>query len=195
MSYPIRPLGTIAAWIALCGAAIYWGTAEPPPESGPAAIVPEFYDLAERDYPASFTRHFGEPGWDSYLDAIEIGGRVYREEGCYHCHTQYVREGTRDVDRWGSAHDPSEYDAPWHAVPMLGARRVGPDLGRESNRRSNDWHAAHLYAPPIVSPGSVMPAFPWLFEEVSGRVLPTRDGLALIVYLQSLGSSADEDHR
>jgi len=37
----------------------------------------------------------------------------------------------------------------------------------------------------------VMPRYPWLFEPVVGNVLPTppnRDGLALIAYVQWLGT-------
>lgn len=158
-------------------------------------VVPEFYDLAERDYPIEFEATLGSPRHDSPKGALRLGQVVYAREGCYECHTQQVRAGTYDVRRWGAPHRAREYDEPWHSTPMVGARRVGPDLGREANRRSNDWHAAHLYMPGVIVPGSIMPAFPWLFEERNGRVVPNREGLAIIVYLQSLGSDIDEDNR
>lgn len=161
----------------------------------PRTIVPEFYDLAERDYPGAFERHFGVPDPESYAEALEVGRAVYAREGCFHCHTQYVRAGSIDVERWGAATSLVDlYDAT-NGPPFVGARRVGPDLGREANRRSNDWHAAHLYGPRTIASDSIMPRFPWLFETVDGRVVPDKEGLALIVYLQSLGARVGEDRR
>jgi len=58
-----------------------------------------------------------------------------------------------------------------------------------------DWHLAHLYNPRTVTPQSLMPPFPWLFEEraaepsetvVHGRFVANRDGLDLIEYLLSM---------
>ena len=66
--------------------------------------------------------------------------------------------------------------------------RVGPDLGLEGHRRSDDWHAAHLYAPDVLVPGTRMPASRHLF--LPGSALPPRldeDGRALVAWLQGLG--------
>jgi len=152
---------------------------------GGHGVPAEFYHLAERDYPEAFRRAWGEPSWESFVAARERGRALYAAEGCHGCHTQYVRPGTRDVDRWGSPASPSA--GPPIRTAVVGSRRVGPDLAHEAHRRSNDWHAAHLYAPRVVSPTSIMPAYPWLFDASGGRIAPNRDGLALIVYLQSLG--------
>jgi mono/diheme cytochrome c family protein len=73
-------------------------------------------------------------------------------------------------------------------LPQPSDSRVGPDLGLEGHRRSDDWHAAHLYAPDVLVPGSRMPASRHLF--VPGGSLPPRlndDGRALVAWLQGLG--------
>ena len=69
---------------------------------------------------------------------------------------------------------------------MFGTRRVGPDLSREGGRRSNDWHAVHFFQPPLVSASSPMPNYPWFFDGAPDK--PNRRGLALITYVQWLGS-------
>ena len=53
-------------------------------------------------------------------------------------------------------------------------------------RRSNDWHAVHFFKPTLVSTDSPMPEYPWLFEGSPDK--PNRRGLAVIAYVQWLGS-------
>lgn len=72
---------------------------------------------------------------------------------------------------------------------MFGTRRVGPDLTREGGRRSSDWHAVHFYRPTDLSEGSPMPEYPWFFDGSPDK--PTKRGLALITYVQWLGSWLD----
>ena len=48
---------------------------------------------------------------------------------------------------------------------LWGTRRVGPDLTHEGGRRSNDWHVAHFWDPKSTSPGSIMPAYTWFFDD------------------------------
>ena len=69
---------------------------------------------------------------------------------------------------------------------MFGTRRVGPDLSREGGRRSSDWHAVHFFEPEALSSKSPMPRYPWLFDGSPDQ--PTERGLALITYIQWLGS-------
>jgi cbb3-type cytochrome oxidase cytochrome c subunit len=73
---------------------------------------------------------------------------------------------------------------------LFGTRRVGPDLIRQAGVHSNDWHAAHLYAPRSIAPYSVMPSYPWFFDDDKR---PNERGLALITYLQWLGSWAEDE--
>jgi hypothetical protein len=161
----------------------------------PKAAPLEFYDLMERNFPAAYARHFDAPTTEgmraTYEAMVSLGREVYVREGCFHCHTQAVRAGTADVERWGEPTRIGREDIRTAGMALTGTRRVGPDLAREGQRRSNDWHAAHLLRPRAMFPGSIMPGYPWLFEEVEGRRQPNRDGLALIVYLQTLGNEAD----
>ena len=69
---------------------------------------------------------------------------------------------------------------------LFGTRRVGPDLIREAGRHGNDWHAAHFYNPSLVVPTSVMPRYSWFFDDER----PNKRGLAMIAYVQWLGSWA-----
>ncbi|HEY2685963.1 MAG TPA: cbb3-type cytochrome c oxidase subunit II [Steroidobacteraceae bacterium] len=90
-----------------------------------------------------------------------LGRKVYIREGCWYCHSQFVRPVNRDTDKWGPVSQAGEfiYDVP----QMFGTRRIGPDLSREGNRRSDEWHYAHHWDPRSVEPESMMPAYSWLF--------------------------------
>lgn len=120
------------------------------------------------------------------------GRIIYRREGCWYCHSQYVRPVSREIDRWGPISEAGEYagDQPH----TLGTRRIGPDLTREGGLRGDDWHIAHFYSPRSVVPGSIMPRYSWLIDDEAlskgktGRELLTRDGSALLDYMQSLGT-------
>jgi cytochrome c oxidase cbb3-type subunit I/II len=91
------------------------------------------------------------------------GRRIYIREGCWYCHSQYIRPVNRDTDKWGPVSQAGEvaYDVP----QMFGTRRIGPELSREGNRRSDEWHYAHHWNPRAVEPESIMPAFKWLFAQ------------------------------
>jgi mono/diheme cytochrome c family protein len=68
---------------------------------------------------------------------------------------------------------------------LWGTRRIGPDLSRASGTRPADWQFAHLYSPRSIVPGSVMPAYPGLFDGAPDR--PRQDARDLLAYLESLG--------
>lgn len=158
-----------------------------------AEVAPEvqesFKDLAER-WPTAFRNAFGEPTLDAYHAALRRGHEVYVGEGCWHCHSQFVRPVSNEGLRYGPVSIAEEYQNEMQQPVLFGTRRVGPDLTREGGKRTNDWHAAHFFDPRSVVPVSVMPRYPWLFEPVVGNVLPTppnKDGLALMAYVQWLG--------
>ena len=92
----------------------------------------------------------------------DLGRRVYIREGCWYCHSQFVRPVNRDTDKWGPVSQAGEftYDVP----QMFGTRRIGPDLSREGNRRSDEWHYAHHWDPRATEPESMMPSYSWLFR-------------------------------
>lgn len=111
-------------------------------------------------------REASEAAWRAaYEKALRDGRDAYVSEGCWHCHSQYVRPVSNEDQRWGPV---SVWEQDNNALqrPMLwGTRRVGPDLTYEGKLRSNDWHAAHFWNPAEVSPGSVMPRYPWFFRD------------------------------
>jgi len=121
---------------------------------------------------------------------LEARGRqVYIREGCWYCHSQYVRPVTGEDRRWGPVSQEGEYA---YDVPhMFGTRRIGPDLTREGGRVHDDWHYAHHFDPRMVVPDSIMPRFPWLYKGVDakGKPIPTDDAIALVAYIQKLGTN------
>ncbi|TDR52483.1 MULTISPECIES: cytochrome-c oxidase, cbb3-type subunit II [Halomonas] len=126
-------------------------------------VVISFGGLAEV-VPLFFQKQTTEPveGLEP-LSALELEGRdIYRREGCVGCHSQMVRPFRAETERYGhySVAGESVYDHNF----LWGSKRTGPDLARVGGRYSDDWHRAHLYNPRDVVPESVMPAYPWLFE-------------------------------
>jgi len=157
----------------------------------------QFEDLAQR-YPESFRKHVGEPpagdeagAWfdDKCADALRVGHDVYVGEGCWHCHSQFVRPVSNEDRRFGPVSESWEYQNELQRPVLFGTRRVGPDLCREGGRHSNDWHAAHFFKPSDLSPTSPMPEYPWLFDGDADH--PNDRGLALLTYVQWLGSWLD----
>jgi cytochrome c oxidase cbb3-type subunit I/II len=99
---------------------------------------------------------------------LELHGRdIYIREGCVSCHSQMVRPFRSEVQRY----DPKDgqysksgeyvYDHPF----LWGSKRTGPDLQRLGGKYADSWHYRHMYAPGDVSNGSIMPAYPWLYEQ------------------------------
>lgn len=95
---------------------------------------------------------------------LELQGRdIYLREGCYVCHSQMIRPFRDEVSRYGEYSKAGEfvYDHPF----QWGSKRTGPDLAREGGRYPDSWHFNHMYEPTSMSPGSIMPNYPWLFED------------------------------
>ncbi|MEZ4801067.1 MAG: cytochrome-c oxidase, cbb3-type subunit I [Flavobacteriales bacterium] len=97
--------------------------------------------------------------------ALELEGRdIYVREGCYTCHSQMIRPFRSETERYGDYSKAGEfvYDHPF----QWGSKRTGPDLAREGtgrNKKMDSWHYNHLADPTSMSPGSIMPKYPWLF--------------------------------
>ena len=111
---------------------------------------------------------------------------MYVGEGCWHCHSQFVRPVSNESRRWGPVSETWEYQNELQRPVMFGTRRVGPDLSREGGRRSNDWHAMHFFQPTLTSTGSPMPEYAWFFDGDADK--PNQRGLAIMTYIQWLGS-------
>ena len=95
---------------------------------------------------------------------LELAGRdIYIREGCYNCHSQMVRPIASEVLRYGPASKPEEniYDHPF----QWGSRRIGPDLARVGGKYPDIWHYRHMKDPRSMTPGSIMPEYPWLLTE------------------------------
>jgi cytochrome c oxidase cbb3-type subunit 1 len=126
---------------------------------------------------------------NDYSPLQQRGRQVYIRDGCWQCHSQYIRPVTGETLRWGPVSQVGEsaYDRPH----MFSTRRIGPDLTRVGRKYGDDWHMAHLWNPQAVVADSIMPRFTWLFEQPKGDAppQPTEDGKALVAYLQRLGTS------
>lgn len=95
---------------------------------------------------------------------LELAGRdLYVREGCYTCHSQQIRPLAAEVLRYGKAStvEESMYDHPF----QWGSKRIGPDLARVGKKYPNLWHFSHMMDPRSVTPKSIMPNYPWLFEK------------------------------
>ena len=124
----------------------------------------------------------GDVKWVRYdasdYTALEhLGRRVYIREGCWYCHSQYVRPVTGEDLRWGPVSEAGEYafDLPH----LFSTRRIGPDLTRVGLKYGDDWHYAHHWDPRLVVPDSVMPSFKWLYARLRLSLVNSDDGPAL----------------
>ena len=112
-----------------------------------------------------------------YSERERAGRAVYIREGCWYCHSQYVRPVAGEELRWGPVAEAGEYA--YDLPHLLATRRIGPDLSRVGGKYSDDWHYAHYWNPRLSVPDSIMPRFPWLFAQVRVPVQAIADGLAL----------------
>lgn len=94
---------------------------------------------------------------------LELHGRdIYIREGCVNCHSQMVRPFRSETERYGEYSKAGEfvYDHPF----LWGSKRTGPDLHRVGAKYPDSWHYYHMLDPGSVSAGSIMPPYPWLYE-------------------------------
>ena len=143
--------------------------------------------------------------------STELRGRTqYIQHGCMYCHSPQPRPKAFAPDSqraWGRATVAGDYA--YDDPPLLGTMRTGPDLMNIGVRQPSDqWHLGHLYQPRAYAPGSVMPAYPFLFEvrdeaeagetvvvlppdfAPEGKVVVARpEALDLVSYLKSLNRS------
>lgn len=114
------------------------------------------------------------PGLKPYNDQQLIGRQSYIANGCIYCHSQQPRDIAQAPDSlrgWGRASVAADYA--YDTPHLLGTMRTGPDLLNIGARQpSRDWHLGHLYAPRAYTPGSIMPAYPYLFEVRQGAAQP-----------------------
>ncbi|MCL4119282.1 UNVERIFIED_CONTAM: hypothetical protein GTU68_022540 [Idotea baltica] len=95
---------------------------------------------------------------------LELEGRdIYVAEGCYTCHSQMIRPFKEEIVRYGEYSKSGEfvYDRPF----QFGSRRIGPDLHRVGGKYNDYWHYQHMLDPRSTTPGSIMPAYSWLYRK------------------------------
>jgi cytochrome c oxidase cbb3-type subunit I/II len=113
---------------------------------------------------------------------LELQGRdIYIREGCYVCHSQMIRPLRFETERYGEYSKAGEfvYDHPF----QWGSKRTGPDLARIGGKYPDSWHYNHMLEPTTISPGSIMPVYPWLIDDA----LDTTNTAAKIRAMQKLG--------
>jgi cytochrome c oxidase cbb3-type subunit 2 len=124
----------------------------------------------------------GEIAWvwyeaSPYTPPEQVGRAVYQREGCWYCHSQFVRPVAGEDQRWGPVAEVGEYAHDW--PHLLSTRRIGPDLSRVGLKFSDHWHYAHHWEPHMLVPDSVMPDFPWLYRRAQVTVVE-RDGASVL---------------
>ena len=108
-----------------------------------------------------------------YTPLEQQGRKVYLREGCWYCHSQFVRPVTGESRRWGPVSQAGEYA--YDLPHLFSTRRIGPDLTRVGLKFSDEWHYAHFWDPRMVAPDSIMPRFADLFERPKQRVKIVED--------------------
>jgi len=116
------------------------------------------------------------------------GRGVYIREGCWYCHSQFVRPVTGESRRWGPVSQSGEYafDQPH----LFSTRRIGPDLTRVGLKYSDGWHLAHFWNPRMIAPDSNMPRFSGLFDVAPGRVKIVTDEAGIRTLEKTAASEA-----
>ncbi len=143
---------------------------------------------------------------------LELAGRhIYVANNCNGCHSQLIRPFKNETDRYGAYSKSGEYayDRPF----LWGSKRTGPDLMRVGNYRTTDWHENHMKDPAGIVPGSIMPAYRWMFTKLAdldtayaeqltvqsffatpyNKPLPAKDGGTNMVKLASTLEGAKAD--
>jgi cytochrome c oxidase cbb3-type subunit I/II len=121
---------------------------------------------------------------------LELEGRdIYIREGCNNCHSQMIRPFRSETERYGEYSKSGEfvYDHPF----LWGSKRTGPDLHREGGKYPDAWHYNHMLDPTSMSPGSIMPSYPWLFDDSYN----TKDMPAKINAMRTIGVPYEDGYQ
>jgi len=89
-----------------------------------------------------------------------------------------IRPFRSETERYGEYSKAGEfvYDHPF----QWGSKRTGPDLLRVGGKYPNSWHYYHMYDPTSMSPGSLMPAYTHLFDDVLDTTITSKKIEAMI---------------
>jgi cytochrome c oxidase cbb3-type subunit I/II len=80
-----------------------------------------------------------------------------------------IRPFRDEIARYGEYSKAGEfvYDHPF----QWGSKRTGPDLARIGGKYPDSWHYNHMRESQSISPGSIMPNYPWLLDDVIDTTL------------------------
>jgi cytochrome c oxidase cbb3-type subunit II len=106
--------------------------------------------------------------WTPLSSAAVKGRNLFAENGCYVCHSGYVRP--QDVREslyflYPKVSQPGDFFGSDQSPNLLGTERTGPDLSQESGWHPEDWQRAHFYNARFVDPKSLMPSMKALFSD------------------------------
>jgi cytochrome c oxidase cbb3-type subunit I/II len=99
-----------------------------------------------------------------------------------------IRPFRSETERYGEYSRAGEfvYDRPF----LWGSKRTGPDLQRLGGKYPDAWHYNHMIDPASMSPGSIMPPYPWLADEsLDSGSTPSK-----INAMRKLGAPYPEDY-
>jgi cytochrome c oxidase cbb3-type subunit 2 len=113
--------------------------------------------------------------------AARQGAEVYRANGCVACHTQQVQPAALgpDINRGWGVRRSTAYDYLFESPLLLGTQRIGPDLANAGRRMDANSILVRLYEPRAITPRSIMPPYPYLFENHKITGIPSPDALQL----------------
>src|SRR5438093_1111066 len=106
--------------------------------------------------------------WTPLSDQAVKGRNLFAQNGCYVCHSGYVRP--QDVREslyflYPKVSQPGDFYGSDQSPNLLGTERSGPDLSQEGGWHPDDWQSAHFYDPRFVDPLSLMPGLRSLFSD------------------------------
>jgi cytochrome c oxidase cbb3-type subunit 2 len=96
-----------------------------------------------------------------YTPRQKAGRAVFLREGCWHCHSESVRDDTSEMRRGAPAFEPGEFS--FDTPHLKGTARIGPDLTRVGLKYGDEWHYAHFWNPQQLNADSIMESFQGLF--------------------------------
>ena len=102
--------------------------------------------------------------------------------------TTPIRPFRSESERYGEYSKAGEfvYDYPF----QWGSKRTGPDLARIGKKYPDAWHFSHMKEPSLMSPGTIMPAYPWLHTKKT-KISTTPKKIRV---MQTLGVPYPEDY-
>ena len=115
--------------------------------------------------------------WRPWNDKEAAGHKLYNDNGCSYCHSQFVRTVDWDL---GAQRIAERGDYVGMEPIILGTERTGPDLSQEGGEHPDDWHVAHFINPRLTRPMSLMPSWEFLGPDALEK---------LTAYMQSEGGT------